>query len=241
MAILEDGYAELQAHASKTSAENAQLLTDLRAFEEQNAELTRQLAAMDGEVRQADAERRDMSEQLTSTKLVLGGVERSREVTQRDSATAARNVALLSSRVDDLTKERDGLKQQLEFARAKVTQLEGVASSLRTQAAMGVRARAPPALPPADDATDADAGGASGAEPDVTVAALQQKVDEQAAELTQLQRALGTASAERDVALEQQRSQGEALDQLQETVAKQSAVITRLDEERAAAVRRAGT
>ena len=69
---------------------------------------------------------------------------------------------------------------------------------------------------------------------------LRQVCDEANGELSQLQRALGTATHERDAALSQQRSQADALSRLQATFASQATVIAQLDDERAAAVHQAG-
>ena len=58
--------------------------------------------------------------------------------------------------------------------------------------------------------------------------------------MTNLTRALGAASAERDAAMAQGQDAKETVTRLKETVASQTAVIQSLDDERAAAVRAAG-
>jgi DNA repair exonuclease SbcCD ATPase subunit len=243
-ALLENAYAELDAQARAIQQENAQLLVDLQAFESQGEELTRQLRAAEDERRQASAERQSASEQLASTRIALGGMERSREAVQRDTASAAYAMQQLTSRVADLSRERDALRQQLELSRAQASQLENVASSLRTQAAAATAAaaRAAAAPPPATDAAPSPPPSPPSSESEARAAAaeahlaqLQRAHDQQAAELVQLQRALGTASYERDAALDQQRHQTDALTRLQATVTSQATVIQRLDTERAAA------
>jgi DNA repair exonuclease SbcCD ATPase subunit len=150
----------------------------------------------------------------------------------------------LTSRVADLSRERDALRQQLELSRAQASQLENVASSLRTQAAAATAAaaRAAAAPPPATDAAPSPPPSPPSSESEARAAAaeahlaqLQRAHDQQVAELVQLQRALGTASYERDAALDQQRHQTDALTRLQATVTSQATVIQRLDTERAAA------
>lgn len=164
----------------------------------------RQLETADGEMRSAASERQVATEQLASTRLVLGGVERSREVIQRDSASTARQMASVRAELEQSTTEREALRQQLELARVQVEKLEGVAAELRTSAFR--RAAAPAgAAADADAAADLEAGGGGGAEPELL--ALRGRCETQTAELTQLQRALGTASFERDEALRTQREQ----------------------------------
>ena len=75
--------------------------------------------------RAAAAEKQAAEQQLASTQLVLGGIERSRETIQRDSASASRAMHALRVELEQAEKDRGVLQQQLE--RAAVEQLEAVA------------------------------------------------------------------------------------------------------------------
>ena len=75
LALLEEGYGELQSQSARAQGENAQLLLDLHAFEQQNDTLVRQLQQSDGVIREAAMGKAEAEEQLVSTKLVLGGTQ----------------------------------------------------------------------------------------------------------------------------------------------------------------------
>ena len=63
------------------------------------------------------------------------------QVTQRDAAGAQHGAFLLQSRLDEVSREREGLAQQLEIEKGRVEQLEQLATTLRAasqQSTMGV-------------------------------------------------------------------------------------------------------
>lgn len=239
LALLEEGYAELQGQSGRVQAENAQLLLDLHAFESQNDALVRQLEAADGEFRAAAAEKQAAEQQLASTQLVLGGIERSREMIQRDSASASRAMHALRVELEQAEKDRGVLQQQLELARGQVEQLEAVAVDLRNKAV-----RQTPVDAAGDKRIAAPASGAEGGssvEGAAELTLLRQQTAKLSSEVESLQRALGTAAQERDAALLAQKEIGAREASLQETVASQAAVIRTLDDERSAALRAAGS
>jgi chromosome segregation ATPase len=248
VSVLEQGYAELRHQSERVQGENAQLLLDLHAFEQQNDALVRQLEASDGQFRVTAAGKHVVEELLLSTKLAIGGLERSREVMQRDSATVSRQVASMRIQLEATSKERECLQQRLDLSQTHGQHLEAVAADLRTQTKRGHSVApcvAKPAAASADVTVTECAGGVegiSGGEGDIggcaaglhaDVSMLRQTVEMQGTELVQLTRALGTATFERDAAVRQQQQQATTLERLQETVASQLVVIKTLDDERA--------
>ena len=119
LSLLEEGYTELQRQSARVQGENAQLLLDLHAFEQQNDSLVRQLQASDGQFRTATVQKQVTEEQLASTMLVLGGLERTREVIQRDSASASRQMSSMRAQLEETEKEREILRQQLGLSRTR--------------------------------------------------------------------------------------------------------------------------
>jgi len=131
LSLIGQSYADVQCEAGHLSGANAQLLVDLRSFEQQNVILSRRLQDADGKVRAATSDCRSAEEQLASMRLLLGGLERSREVVQRDSAASQRDAAAMRAQFEQLVKDREVLQQQLGLSRAHVQQLEALSSELR--------------------------------------------------------------------------------------------------------------
>lgn len=250
LSMLEESYTEVQAQSARAASENAQLLLDLHAFESQNDALVRQLEATDGDARAALAERSAAEQQLASTQLVMGGLERSREVLQRDSASASRAVHALRAQLEEADKDRAILRQQLELSRAAVQNLEAIAADLRTKAMPAATAAAlavaggvsgePAKAPAVEGGSEGVSGGAASQPSAAEMELLRQQHAAAAAEVAALSRALSTATFERDVAIKGQEEVAAREESLHQTIASQTAVIRTLDDERAAALRAAG-
>ena len=75
-------------------------------------------------------------------KQMLSGLERSREVTQRDAAGAQHGAFLLQSRLDEVSREREGLAQQLEIEKGRVEQVHRPPAALALAAATAALASA---------------------------------------------------------------------------------------------------
>lgn len=128
---VEQEMADCHQAALKLQQENSQLLVDQQAFSRQNEQLVGQLAALEDALQLEGAERNAAHQELASTRLMLGGIERSREIVQRDVAGATQQVATLQAKLLEVTRENQGVQQQLELERARTVQLEMLASTLR--------------------------------------------------------------------------------------------------------------
>ena len=60
--------------------------------------MVNQLAALENALQQEGNERSAVQQELASTRLMLGGLERSREIVQRDAAGASQEVSVLQAR-----------------------------------------------------------------------------------------------------------------------------------------------
>ena len=157
MGLLEEGYAELQSQVSRVQQENGALLLDLHAYEAQNATLVQRLEELDTERLSSTEARTHAEQQLASTRLVLGGVERSREMIQRDSAAAGRAMQAVQGQLREATAEKEALSQQLRLAKETIGGLERLAAELRVRAASS--------SPPAEGGGGGGAGAAAPSSP----------------------------------------------------------------------------